>query len=109
MRTYQASPAQGWDPNSNLLCFVAGGNADNGLPAGDSALFKGGIMQGAVYGTNNVDLQTTSNVDGPMVGYQVLLAQSVNTSFPAITIVPNSMPSNPTAYAQVDPPTGYSG
>jgi hypothetical protein len=109
MRTLQTSPAQGWDPNSNLICFVAGGNADNGLPAGDSVLFKGGTLQGAVYAKNNVDLQTTSNVDGPMVGLQVLLAQSVNTSFPSITIVPNGMPSNPTAYAQVDPPTSYSG
>jgi len=26
-----------------------------------------------------------------------------------ITIVPDGMPSNPTAYAQVDPPSGYSG
>ena len=109
MRTYQASPAQGWDPNSNLLCFVANGNADNGLPAGDSVQLKGAVLQGAVYATNNIDLQTTSNVDGPMVGYQVLLAQSVNTSFPSITIVPNGMPSNPTAYAQIDPPSNYSG
>jgi hypothetical protein len=33
----------------------------------------------------------------------------VTTSFPSITIVPNGMPANPTAYAQIDPPSGYSG
>ncbi|MDQ1494706.1 MAG: hypothetical protein QOG69_1189 [Actinomycetota bacterium] len=108
LRTYQASPAQGWDPNSNLLCFVArsSGGQDS---IGDSAQFISSTFQGAVYAANNVDLVTTSIVDGPMVGYQVLLGQSVNTSFPSISIVPDGMPQNPTAYAQIDPPSGWSG
>ena len=110
LRTYQASPAQGWDPNSTLLCFVAKGVGTGGLvnPA-DSAQFTSGTFMGAVYAAGNIELDTTSNVDGPLVGYQVALGQSVTTSFPAITIVPQGMPSNPTAYAQVDPPTDYSG
>jgi len=58
---------------------------------------------------SNIDIGTTSNVDGPLVGYQVIIGQSVTTSFPSITIVPNGMPANPTAYAQIDPPSGYSG
>ena len=66
-------------------------------------------LQGAVYAAGNIDIGTTSNVDGPLVGYQVIIGQSVTTSFPAITIVPQGMPSNPTAYAQIDPPSGYSG
>jgi Tfp pilus assembly protein PilX len=111
MRTYQASPQQGWDPNSNLICFVAktiaSGTAQVNI--GDSIQLVSSIMQGAAYAAGNIELGTTSNVDGPMVGYQVLLGQSVTTSFPSITIVPQGMPSNPTAYAQVDPPTSYSG
>jgi hypothetical protein len=111
MRTYQASPQQGWDPNSNLICFVAktiaSGTAQ--VSTGDSIQLVSSIMQGAAFATGNIDLGTTSNVDGPMVGYQVLLGQSVTTSFPSITIVPQGMPSNPTAYAQVDPPSSYSG
>jgi hypothetical protein len=39
----------------------------------------------------------------------VILGQSVTTSFPSITIVPQGMPQNPTAYAQIDPPSSYSG
>jgi hypothetical protein len=66
-------------------------------------------FQGAVYANGTIDVGTTSTVDGPMVGSEVNLGQSVNTSFPSITIVPQGMPSNPTAYAQIDPPTGYSG
>lgn len=108
MRTYQASPAQGWNPNQNLICFVA--NATGGqVNTGDSVQLVSGQLQGAAYATGNVELDTTSNIDGPIVGYQVILGQSVTTSFPSITVVPNGMPSNPTAYAQVSPPSGYSG
>jgi Tfp pilus assembly protein PilX len=110
MRTYQTSPAQGWDPNSNLLCFVAKGIGTGGLVSpGSSAGFVSATFQGAVYANGTIDVGTTSNVDGPMVGSQVNLGQSVSTSFPSITIVPQGMPSNPTAYAQIDPPTSYSG
>jgi Tfp pilus assembly protein PilX len=114
LRPFQSSPAQGWDPNTNLLCFVAGGNgvqvgAQTGVNGGDGMELTSATLQGAAFATNNVELTTTSNIDGPIVANQVLLGQSVTTSFPSITIVPNSMPSNPTAYAQVDPPSGYSG
>ncbi|MDQ1726660.1 MAG: hypothetical protein QOK14_705 [Frankiaceae bacterium] len=108
MRAVQASPAQGWDPNAALLCFVAKGTGGQVNP-GDSAQFVSATLQGAVYANGSIEIGTTSNVDGPMVGYQVLLGQSVTTSFPSITIVPEGMPSNPTAYAQIDPPSGYSG
>lgn len=108
MRTYTST--QGWNPNANLLCFVTGKLGSGGqVNTGDSAEFTSATFQGAVYSAHNIELDTTSNVDGPMVGNQVMLGQSVTTSFPSITIVPDGMPSNPTAYAQVDPPTSYSG
>jgi Tfp pilus assembly protein PilX len=110
LRTYQASPAQGWDPNTALICFVAKGIGTGGLVSpSDSAQFVSANLQGAVYAAGNIEVGTTSNVDGPMVGSEVILGQSVTTSFPSITIVPQGMPSNPTAYAQIDPPSGYSG
>ena len=110
MRTVQSSPAQGWDPNTALICFVAKGIGTGGLiAAGDSAQFVSANLQGAVYAAGDIDIGTTSNVDGPMVASQVILGQSVTTSFPSITIVPQGMPSNPTAYAQIDPPSSYSG
>jgi hypothetical protein len=76
---------------------------------GDSIQLVSATLQGAAYAAGNIELGTTSNVDGPMVGNQVILGQSVTTSFPSITIVPQGMPSNPTAYAQVNPPSGYTG
>jgi hypothetical protein len=89
---------------------VAKGIGTGGLVSpGISAQFVSANLQGAVYAAGNIDIGTTSNVDGPMVGYQVVLGQSVTTSFPSITIVPQGMPSNPTAYAQIDPPSDYSG
>jgi hypothetical protein len=106
LRTYQDSPAQGWDPNSILLCFVADGNGGQ-VPTGDSIQLVSATLQGAAYATHGLDLDTTSNVDGPLVGAPVMLGQSVTTSFPSITIVPEGMPSNPTAYAYADTPTGY--
>jgi Tfp pilus assembly protein PilX len=108
MRPLQASPAQGWDPNSALICFVAKSTGGQ-VNTGDSIQLVSATLQGAAYAAGNIELGTTSNVDGPMVGNQVLLGQSVTTSFPSITIVPQGMPSNPTAYAQVDPPSSYSG
>ena len=108
LRTYQASPQQGWDPNSKLLCFVADGNGGQ-VPVGDSIQLVSATLQGAAYATAGLDLGTTSNVDGPLVGAPVMLGQSVTTSFPSITLVPQGMPSNPTAYAYADSPTSYSG
>lgn len=102
-----------WDPNKQLLCVVANGNgslpADNQVSAGDSAQFVSSYFQGAVFGTNNVEIDTTSNVDGPIVGSSIKLGQSVTTSFPTITTVPVGMPSNPTIYAQPQPPSDYNG
>jgi Tfp pilus assembly protein PilX len=108
MRTLQQSPAQGWDPNTTLICFVAQGSGGQ-VSAGDSIQLVSSTIQGAAYATYALDLGTTSNVDGPLVGAPVMLGQSVTTSFPSITIVPDGMPSNPTAYAQADSPTNYAG
>src|SRR3954469_17292702 len=98
------TPAQGgWDPNLNLICIVAEGTGGQDS-AGDSIQLVSAQMQGAAYANGNVDIGTTSNFAGPLVGSTVILGQSVTTSSPSISIVPDGMPSNPTAYAQADPP-----
>jgi Tfp pilus assembly protein PilX len=98
-----------WNPNTKALIIVANGNADNGLPTGDSVQLVSAYFQGGVYGTNTIELDTTSQVDGPMVGNVVILGQSVNTSFPFISFVPTGTPGNPIVYAQPMAPTGYDG
>jgi hypothetical protein len=103
----------GWNPNARLLCVVANGNGslaqDSQVSGGDSAQFVSASFQGGVFGTNNVQIDTTSSIDGPIVGLSVMLGQSVTTSFPTITTVPVGMPSNPTIYAQPQPPSNYTG
>jgi hypothetical protein len=94
----------GWDPNLNLVCIVAEGTGGQ-VSSGDSIQLVSAAMQGAAYAAGNVDIGTTSNFSGPLVGSSVILGQSVTTSFPSISIVPDGMPSNPTAYAEADPPT----
>ena len=99
----------GWDPNSRLLVLVADGKGGQ-VPANDSIQLVSAVFQGALYATNAIENDTTSNVIGPMIGSTVILGQSVTTSFPAIRIVPTGMPAlQNTIYAQPRPPTGYTG
>jgi uncharacterized membrane protein (UPF0136 family) len=99
----------GWDPNSRLLVLVADGHGGQ-VPANDSIQLVSAVFQGALYGTDAIENDTTSNVIGPMIGSTVILGQSVTTSFPAIRIVPTGMPAlQNTIYAQPRPPTGYTG
>jgi hypothetical protein len=108
-----ACDAANWNPNEQLLCIVSNGNGslaqDAQVSPGDSVQLTSAYFQGAVFATNDVEIQTTSTVDGPIVGSSVKLGQSVTTSFPTITTVPAGMPSNPTVYAQPLAPTNYSG
>jgi phage baseplate assembly protein gpV len=100
--------ATGWDPNKALLVVVANGNGGQ-VPVGDSIQIVSGSFQGGLYGTNAVETDTTANVDGPILGATVILGQSVNSSFPFITIVPVATPGNPVVYAEPEAPTGFSG
>lgn len=103
-----------WNPNQQLLCIVSNGNGslaqDAQVPPGDSVQLVSAYYQGAVFATNDVDIGTTSVIDGPIIGSSLRLGQSVaTTSFPTITTVPAGMPGNPAVYAQPLPPTNYSG
>lgn len=103
-----SSPSGGWDPNCNLLVIVAGGTGGQ-VSAGDSIQYSTtSDSQMAVFGAGNVDIGQSSKFAGPIVGNSIILGQSVSTSFPPITSVPNGMPQNPTAYAYADPPV-YGG
>jgi hypothetical protein len=108
-----ACDTAGWNPNEQMLCIVSNGNGslaqDAQVSAGDSVQLVSAYFQGAVFATNDVDVDTTASIDGPIVGSNVKLGQSVTTSFPTITTVPAGMPSNPTVYAQPLPPTNFSG
>jgi Tfp pilus assembly protein PilX len=104
----------GWNPNANLMTFVANGNGatgapDSQVPVGDSVYIVSSHVQGAIYGANIVDAATTSLVDGPLDGSTVILGQTSNSSFPPFTIVPAGMPGNAAVYAVAGNPQLFSG
>ena len=100
-----------WNPNTEMLTLVSNGSGgQTDVDTGVSVEVKSASMQGALYATNKVRLDTSSRVDGPMVGSEVVLGQSIQTDdFETITSVPVGMPGNPAVYAQPNPPQLYSG
>jgi hypothetical protein len=100
---------RGWDPNSTMLVVVANGPGGIQIPAGDSIQLVSATFQGALFGTNAVDIDTTSQAIGPIIGSTVYLGQSTATTFPSVTVAPAGMPGSPMIYAQPNPPQLYSG
>jgi hypothetical protein len=101
-----------WNPNTEMLTFVANGNGPNGsVPAGDSIFVaNNSSFQGALFATNNLEYGNNASSDGPMVGSQIILSNNVTTqAFGTITTVPVGMPGNNTVYAQPNPPQRFSG
>jgi Tfp pilus assembly protein PilX len=96
-----------WNPNSEMLVIVANGNGGQ-VTTGDSIQLKSSFFEGGLWATNAIELNTSSQTEGPMVGSNVILENTVFArTWPAVT-VPAGMPGNPVIYAQADPPTGYS-
>jgi hypothetical protein len=100
----------GWNPDFDMLMIVADGNGGQVNP-GDSILVDNNYSyQGGLYGTNAVEFGNNVNVDGPIVGSQILLSNNLTTNaFPNISVVPVGMPSNHEVYAQPNPPQGFTG
>jgi len=98
-----------WNPNDHALIIATDHYGDNGLPNFDGIQLVSGYFQGGVYATYDVEIDTSSAIDGPIVGNVVSLGQSVNTSFPFVNFVPNGAPGQKIVYAQPLPPTGYDG
>jgi hypothetical protein len=57
----------GWDPNTTMLVVVANGPGGIQVPVGDSVQLVSSTFQGALYGTNAVEIDTTSQAIGPIV------------------------------------------
>jgi Tfp pilus assembly protein PilX len=100
-----------WNPNTKALIIVANAAGDStiNVQSTDSVQIKSSFLQGGLYGTHNINIDTTSGVEGPMVGSVVGLGQTTSSTFPVISFVPSGAPGNPVVYAQPQPPTGYDG
>jgi hypothetical protein len=100
----------GWTPDKEFLMIVANGNGGQVTP-GDSIQFANNFSyEGGLYATNAVEFGNNVNVDGPIVGSQILLSNNLTTNaFPFLTTVPAGMPSNNEVFAQPNPPQSFSG
>jgi uncharacterized protein YceK len=99
-----------WNPDFDLFMVVANGNGGQVNPGDSILLDNGDAWQGGLYGTNAVEFGNNVNVDGPIVGSQIILSNNLTTnSFPTISYVPVGMPSNDEVYAQPNPPQGFTG
>jgi hypothetical protein len=99
-----------WNPDFDMLMIVANGNGGQIDPGNSIQIDNNFSYQGGLYGTNAVEFGNNVNVDGPIVGSQILLSNNLTTNaFPNISIVPVGMPSNEEVYAQPNPPQGFTG
>jgi hypothetical protein len=99
-----------WNPDFDMFMVVANGNGGQVNPGDSIEIDNNYSFQGGLYGTNAVEFGNNVNVDGPIVGSQILLSNNLTTnSFPNISIVPVGMPSNEEVYAQPNPPQGFTG
>ena len=100
----------GWNPDNELLMIVANGNGGQVNPGDSIQIANNFSFQGGLYATNAVEFGNNVNVDGPIVGSQIVLSNNLTTNaFPFITTVPVGMPSNDEVYAQPNPPQSFSG
>jgi Tfp pilus assembly protein PilX len=99
-----------WNPDFDMLMIVANGSGGQNDPNVSIQVDNNWSWQGGLYGTNIVEFGNNVNVDGPIVGSQIVLSNNLTTNaFPTISIVPVGMPSNQAVYAQPNPPQGFTG
>jgi hypothetical protein len=99
-----------WNPDFDMLMVVANGSGGQNDPGVGIFVDNNFSYQGGLYATNVVEFGNNVNVDGPIVGSQILLSNNLTTNaFPTISIVPVGMPSNEEVYAQPNPPQGFTG
>jgi Tfp pilus assembly protein PilX len=86
-----------WNPSTEMLIFVAHGNDGSG----NSATFSQGVhFQGGLFAEHAIDFGQSSTVEGPMIGGDVKLSNSVNLKpLPYINTLPLGAPGNPNTHA----------
>jgi hypothetical protein len=92
---------QAWEAQTNPDIFVAiangtgsAGGAQGQVAAGDSVEYKSSSGQGALYGTNAIEIDTTSLFQGPMVAQTEVISQSGGSPYPIFVNVPFGLPGN---------------
>ena len=94
-----------------MLMIVANGNGGQVNPGDSIQIANNFSFQGGLYATNAVEFGNNVNVDGPIVGSQIVSQQQPDDERVPRTSrsVPVGMPSNDEVYAQPNPPQSFSG
>ena len=110
-----------WDPNIGALIIVADGdggydttqNQSNNVSAGEGINLKGSYFQGGLIANKNVNVDTTSEMQGPMLSVyrDVFAGQSNVLTFPPISFAPSGGGAaiGPPPIAQLLPPQQFQG
>jgi hypothetical protein len=78
------------------------------LPSDTAASVKNSAFQGALWSAGTIELDTHSDVQGPMVAPREIFKNTVLAHpFPWIQTVPAGMPGNAITQFVIDPPTDY--
>jgi Tfp pilus assembly protein PilX len=108
--------AGAWDPNTTALIIAAHGDGSQGgvqaqVPNGDSIQLKSANFQGGLYGNSNIEVNTTSQAQGPLVSpHTILPGQTGTISFPSIQFAPYATPGTTTLpNATLSTPLNYNG
>lgn len=79
-----------WDPNTDLLTFVAGSSTDQyGFTIGNNSTFAG-----AVYTVDDFQAGNSSQLWGPIIARQINISNSTLNNFPPIMKLMTGMPSS---------------
>jgi hypothetical protein len=113
----QSCDSSGWlsAAKPDELVIAANGQGTGGsapydqVPTGDSVEIKSSNFQGALYGTSNVEVDTTSNAQGPMVANAEIISQHGGSPFPQFSLVPFGTPGNQITKYLAQAPQYYSG
>jgi hypothetical protein len=111
------SPSSGWDPKTTALAIVADGSGYSSgpsgamVPAGQSAYVKTAQFQGILAGTNSIGMETSAEVQGPIMSVfgSVSASQSLDLTFPPIPFAPASSPGQPPPPAELLAPSEFQG
>jgi hypothetical protein len=100
-----------WDPNTgSMLIFathICGTQVD--VPCPDGIDVKNSNFQGGLYADGRITLDTTSQVQGPVVTPSTFsIGNKFGSSFPSVLIAPLGLPGTKPTY-QAGPPTSFSG
>ena len=96
-----------WDPATTMIVFVAEGTAANGpVQVGDGILIRQAQFQGALWSAYDIELDTSTETQGPMIAPEVVINNTVEARlFPTASIVPFGMPGQTVQHPVVGAPT----